>query len=141
MPDLGCVEAMNILNLVFQSALVMNDGHEILLRLQAGDEPADILLDLGRKFSRFKVAREDRVGGMIRQWPPLHGEAVSQMLQWALAKLDTDERVSISWKGDDEAEETVTRFELRGNHLQIEFAHPPAVSRRVRATAAVDVGA
>jgi len=132
MPDLGCTEAMNILNLVFQTALVMNDGHEILVRLQAGDEPADILLDLGRKFSRFKVAREDRVGEMIRQWPELHGEAVSQMLQWALAKLDTEDRISISWKGDDEADETVTRFELRGNHLQIEFAHPPPQSQRLR---------
>jgi hypothetical protein len=131
MVDLGCTEAMNILNLVFQTSLVMNDGHEILVRLQAGDEPAEVLLDLGRKFSRFKMAREDRVGDMIRQWPPLHGEAVSQMLQWALGKLDTDDRVSISWKGDDEAEETVTRFELRGNHLQIEFAHPPAVRRRL----------
>jgi hypothetical protein len=123
---------MNILNLVFQSALVMNDGHEILVRLQAGDEPTEILLDLGRKFSRFKLAREDRVGAMIRQWPELHNEAVTQMLQWALSKLDTDERVSISWKGDDEADETVTRFELRGNHLQIEFAHPPAPGLRER---------
>jgi hypothetical protein len=132
MPDLGCTEAMNILNLVFQTTLVANDGHEILVRLQAGDEPADILLDLGRKFSRFKVAGEDRVGRIIRQWPPLHGEAVSQMLQWALSKLDTDERVSISWKGDDESPETVTRFELRGNHLQIEFAHPPVGQRQAQ---------
>jgi hypothetical protein len=135
MVDLGCTEAMSILNLVFQTALVMNDGHEILVRLQAGDEPSDILLDLGRKFSRFKAAREDRVGAMIRQWPELHGEAVSQMLQWALSKLDTEDRISISWKGDDEAPETVTRFELRGNHLQIEFAHPPAEGRRSLAAA------
>jgi hypothetical protein len=34
--------------------------------------------------------------------------------------------VNITWKGDADFPETVTRFELRGNHLQIEFLHPPA---------------
>jgi hypothetical protein len=132
MVDIGCSAAMDILNLVFQTTLVANDGHEILVRLQAGDEPTDILLDLGKKFGRFGKVGEARVGRMIRQWPPLHGEAVSQMLQWALEKLDTDDRVTISWKGDDESPETVTRFELRGNHLQIEFAHPPATPGRLQ---------
>jgi hypothetical protein len=53
-------------------------------------------------------------------------EAVASVFTWALSKIDSDDRVSITWKGDADYPETVTRFELRGNQLKIEFLHPPA---------------
>jgi hypothetical protein len=132
MADVGCKEAMTLLNIVFQSALIMNDGHEIHARLSAGDHPAEVVVDLGKKFDRFKRVKPYMVEQVIRNWPEQHMEAVGEMVKWALSKLDTDDRISISWKGDADYPETVTRFELRGNHLQIEFLHPPA-----RAEAAV----
>jgi hypothetical protein len=52
-------------------------------------------------------------------------EAVSTLVGWALAKLDTDDRIAISWKGDAEYHETVTRFEVREHELHVEFLHPP----------------
>ena len=125
MADLGCNEAILTLNAVFQSALILNDGHEILARLQTGDDPADIVTDLASKFRTLKRADAARVQQVISAWPRLHMEAVGEVLKWALGKLDTDERISISWKGDADNPETVTRFELRGNQLQVEFAHPP----------------
>jgi hypothetical protein len=126
MVDLGCSETMTILNHVFATALIMNDGHEILARLNAGDDPADIVLELGRKFGQFRTAGPDRVESVISAWPALHKEAASVVLQWALSKLDTEERISIAWKGDDTSPDTLTRFELRGNRLTIEVAHPPS---------------
>jgi len=119
----GCAETVEILNAVFNSPLILNDGHEILARLAAGDEPEDIVIDLNAKFGNPEV------GGLIRSlgqsWPRLHLQAVARVVQWALEKLDTEDRVTITWKGDAEYPETVTRFELRGHSLQIEFAHPP----------------
>ncbi len=119
----GCSEAMDMLNLVFSAAIILNDGHEILARLNAGDDIADLAEDYARKFGRAEKAAEIRK--VTERWPPLHLEAMKQMLQWALSKLDTDDRVLISWKGDAEHPETVTRFELQDHTLRIEFAHPP----------------
>ena len=126
MADVGCTIAIDVLNLIFQSALVMNDGHEIYARLSAGDHPADVVVDLGKKFKRWDRLRPQVVESVIRNWPDTHMEAVSSMVTWALSKLETPDRVTISWKGDADYPETVTRFELRGNNLQIEFLHPPA---------------
>ncbi len=128
MADVGCAQAIETVNLVFQTALILNDGHEILARLSAGDHPGAVVADLGRKFRTLRGSGPARVERIVRAWPDLHMEAVSCMLQWALGKLDTEDRIHISWKGDAEYPETVTRFELRGNQLQIEFAHPPALS-------------
>jgi hypothetical protein len=119
----GCIEAVELLNLVFGTPLVLNDGHEILARLSAGDEVADLVDDYARKFGRAETAQEIRQ--VTENWPPLHMEAASQLVQWALGKLDTDDRVTINWKGDAEHPETVTKFELRDHTLLIEFAHPP----------------
>lgn len=119
----GCREAMELLNLVFSAGIIFNDGHEIFARIDAGDDIADIAVDLAEKFGQ-----KDKAGPIqkvIESWPRLHVEAVSQLLHWALGKLDTDDRVMIKWKGDDEHPETVTRFELRDHTLLIEFAHPP----------------
>ncbi|MEX0785837.1 MAG: hypothetical protein WD939_04300 [Dehalococcoidia bacterium] len=114
---------MELLNQVFGTALILNDGHEILARLEAGDEIADIGKEVGEKFGKPGVAEGLRQ--VISGWPPLHVEAVESMLRWALGKLDTDQRVTIKWKGDAEHNETVTKFELRNHTLVIEFAHPP----------------
>jgi len=130
MPDTGCSIAVDLLNLIFGSALILNDGHEIYARLSAGEHPADVVVDLGKKFKRWERMQPERVETIIRNWPDLHMEAVSSMVTWALSKLETPERVMISWKGDAEYPETVTRFELRGNNLQIEFLHPPAAFNR-----------
>ena len=64
-----------------------------------------------------------------------HTEAVAQMVQWALGKLDTEDRITIRWKDDAEYRETVTKFELRDHELLIEFAHPPAGLRAPGASA------
>ncbi|MDO8615290.1 MAG: hypothetical protein Q7T33_06085 [Dehalococcoidia bacterium] len=120
----GCGEAVELLNVVFTTALILNDGHEILARLNAGDEVADVVEDLATKFGKPSMTGEIRK--VTAGWPPLHLEAVGEMVKWALGKLDTEERVTISWKGDADSPETVTRFELSGRSLQIEFAHPPA---------------
>jgi hypothetical protein len=114
---------MEMLNQVFGTGIILNDGHEILARLEAGDELGDITEDLGKKFGKPDMAGEVR--RVTENWPPLHLEAVSQMVQWALGKLDTDDRVTINWKGDAQHPETVTKFELRDHTLLIEFAHPP----------------
>lgn len=124
MADVVCAQAMQVLNAIFTTPLIFNDGHEILQRLQAGDEVADIAEELGRKFGQ--PGQAEQVRALANSWPPLHVEAIGSMVQWALAKLDTDDRVTIRWKGDAEHSETVTKFELRDHTLLIEFAHPPA---------------
>ena len=128
MADVVCLQAMELLNTVFMAPLIFNDGHEILQRLEAGDEVADIAEDLGQKFGRPDKAQTVR--SVIEHWPPLHIEAVAGMVQWALTKLDTDDRVMIKWSGDAEHPETVTKFELRDHTLVIEFAHPPGLLQR-----------
>lgn len=130
MPDLNtCVAAMEMLNRVFSPDIIPNDGHEILARLEAGDELSDIVEDLGKKFVSPDTAED--IGQLVRNWPPLHLEAVAASLRWALGKLDTEDRVSVKYKGDAEHDEFVTRFELVDHTLTIEFLHPP-----VRAQAA-----
>ncbi len=130
MGDLGgCPESMELLNQVFRTALILNDGHEIHAKLVAGDNVLDIVGELNDKFGRKRMGRAIRKVG--EDWPPLQLEAVSEMVKWALGKLDTEERITIEWRGDAESSETVTKFELRDNSLSIEFAHPPAASMRV----------
>jgi len=119
----GCLEAMELLNLVFTTGLILNDGHEILARLNAGDDVADIAGDYCEKLDKQESANEFRQ--VVNGWPPLHLEAVTQVVRWALGKLDTDDRITIHWKGDADSPETVTRFELRDHQMLIEFAHPP----------------
>jgi hypothetical protein len=113
---------MQLLNFVFSAGIIFNDGHEIFARIDAGDDITDIAVDVAEK-----LGQKDKAGpiqAVIAGWPRLHVEAVSEMLHWALGKLDTEDRVMIKWKGDDEHPETVTRFELRDHTLLIEFAHP-----------------
>ncbi len=119
----GCKEAMELLNMVFSAGIIFNDGHEIFARLDAGDDVADIAEDISTKLGKKEMAGPIRQ--VIEGWPRLHVEAVGQLLHWALGKLDTEDRVMIKWKGDDENPETVTKFELRDHTLLIEFAHPP----------------
>jgi hypothetical protein len=114
---------MELLNQVFATALILNDGHEIFARLSAGDDVITIVDDLNNKFGRPRMGRAIRAVG--DNWPPHHLEAVSTLVQWALSKLDTDDRITIDWKGDAESEETITKFELREHRLHIEFSHPP----------------
>ena len=124
MVDIGsCGAAMDLLNTVFASGLILNDGHEIFARLEAGEDALDIMGDLNAKFGRPRLGRAIRSVG--ENWPILHREAASQMVRWALSKLDTADRISVQYKGDAENPETVTRFELRDHSLIIEFAHPP----------------
>lgn len=127
MAEVMCLEAMQLLNAVFGTPLILNDGHEIYARLEAGDDLADIAEEFGEKLGRNGAGA--KVRRVIEGWPPTHLEAVAQMLRWALSKLDTEERITIKYKGDDQHPETVTRFELRGNELLVEFAHPPARAR------------
>ena len=119
----GCAEAVELLSIVFRVPFILNDGHEILARLERGDDLVEIAQDLNAKFG------DERNGAaiqtVVKAWPALHREAVGQVVKWALSKLDTDDRILIDWKGDDENPETVTRFELRDHRLLIEFAHPP----------------
>ena len=119
----GCPEAVELLNSVFGSGLILNDGHEIFARINAGDDLADIAAELGEKFGS-----KDAQAGLARAlagWPPHHLEVVTGMVGWAMGKLDTEDRVTIEWKGDANSPETVTKFELRDHTLVIEFAHPP----------------
>jgi hypothetical protein len=117
-----CGAAVDLLNTVFASGLILNDGHEIYARLEAGEDPLDIIEDMNAKFGRPRLAQAIRAVG--ESWPPLHREAASQLVRWAMSKLDTDDRITVKYKGDAEAPETVTRFELRDHSLVIEFAHP-----------------
>ena len=132
MVDSICLTAMEALNMVFSAPLILNDGHEIHTRLEAGDDIADIAEDLGEKLGLEEEA--GRVREVMKNWPPLHLEALGRMTQWALSKLDTDDRVMIRWKGDTEHPETVTKFELRDHELIIEFAHPPGTLRAAGAS-------
>jgi hypothetical protein len=121
----GCAETVHLLNAVFQTYFIYNDGHEILARLNSGDDVVDIVQALNRRFGR----REYRplINALGQAWPPQHLEAITTMVRWALEKLDTDDRVMIEWKGNAMHRETVTKFELRDHLLTIEFAHPPGV--------------
>ena len=123
MAQVGCLEAMDLLNMVFSSGIIGNDGHEILARLQAGDDAADVMGDVADKFG--KTEQGSALREVASSWPPLHLEMVAGAVKWALGKLDTDDRVLIKWKGDAEHSETVTKLEFRDHTLQIEFAHPP----------------
>ena len=123
MVQVACAEAMDLMSMVFSSGIIGNDGHEILARLNAGDDPVEIMGDLGDKFGKSKQGRALReVAG---NWPPLHLQMLAGVVQWALSKLDTDDRLTINWKGDAESSETVTKVVLRDHTLDIEFAHPP----------------
>ena len=119
----GCPEAMQLLNMVFSSGIIGNDGHEIAARLEAGDDVADIVGDIAIEFGQPDMVAD--IQKVVRAWDPLHMEAVTRIVSWALGKLDTEDRVMIEWKGDAEHDETVTKFELRDHTLHIEFAHPP----------------
>jgi uncharacterized protein (DUF433 family) len=125
MSGTGCEEAMALLNVAFTTAFILNDGHEILARLNAGEDAADIVTDYCVKSG--KEALGDEVSKVMRGWPHLHMEAVTQLVRWALGKLDSDDRITIQWKGDAESPETVTRFELRDHTLVVEFAHPQSL--------------
>jgi hypothetical protein len=121
----GCEEAMVLLNIFFATAMVLNDGHEVLARLEAGEDVVEICDDYCRR-----LGREDHIPAsrrLLKGWPPLHMEVVTQLVRWALGKLDTDDRITIHWKGDADSPETVTRFELKGQDMTIEFAHPPSL--------------
>jgi hypothetical protein len=124
---------MKLMNVVFSSGIVANDGHEILARLNAGDDILEVVEDLNMNFGRPRMARAVRAVG--ENWPDLHLEAVTKLVQWALTKLDTDDRIMIKWKGDADSTETVTKFELRDHTLVIEFAHPPESLRAALAGA------
>ncbi|MEX2159540.1 MAG: hypothetical protein WEB04_09085 [Dehalococcoidia bacterium] len=119
----ACEAAMETLNVLFQSPLILNDGHEIFARLRAGDSIVDIAGDVGKDFG--SPGMEGTIRGLTSAWPAEHMEAVGTIVEWALGKLDTDDRVAIKWKGDADSPDIVTRFELRDHTLQIEFAHPP----------------
>lgn len=123
MANVGCQMTVDLLNAVFDTALILNDGHEIYARLSAGDDVVAVVQDLNHKFGRPKNGRVIEAIGTA--WPALHREAISEMVRWAMGKLDTDDRVNIRWKGDADNPETVTRFELREHELLIEFSHPP----------------
>jgi hypothetical protein len=114
---------VDLLNLVFDTALILNDGHEVYARLSAGEDMVAVVRDLNQKFGKPENGRV--IDAISNAWPPLHREAVTEMVRWAMGKLDTEDRVNIRWKGDADNPETVTRFELRGHELVIEFAHPP----------------
>lgn len=131
MPTMGCPEAMEVLNTVFSSGLIGNDGHEIAARLEKGDDVADIVGDIAVEFGQPDMVAD--VQKVVRAWDPLHMEAVTTLVGWALRKLDTEDRVMIEWKGDAEYHETVTKFELRDHILHIEFAHPPVAATQVAA--------
>ena len=122
MPGHGCEEVMALLNHVSAVPLILNDGHEVLERLRAGGKIVDIVEDLNAKFGQPELAPAIRQ--VAEGWDQVHLEAVENMLQWALGKLDTEDRILIDWKGDADHPEVVTRFELRGRRLLVEFAHP-----------------
>lgn len=123
MPDIGCPAAMELLNQVFATKLILNDGHEILERLEAGDGVVEIIEHYNEKFGQPEMGAD--ISRVIGNWPALHLEATAEMVRWALSKLDTPDRITINWKGDAEHPETVTKIELRDHNMLIEFAHPP----------------
>jgi hypothetical protein len=127
----GCAEVLTLLNAIFQIPAILNDGHEIAARLRAGDDFIDVVADLNGKFGRPGYA--SLVESVGEAWPPLHRAAVTEMVRWALDKLDTDDRIAIEWKGNAESPQTVTKFELRDHTLVIDFAHPPVVAGRTGA--------
>lgn len=118
---------MELMNAVFASPLILNDGHEIFARLEAGDDIADIAAEMNQKFGRPEWTA--RICQVIDNWPPLHREAAASVVRWALSKLDTEDRIQIKYRGDNEYPEVVTRIELRGHELLVEFLHPPTPAR------------
>ena len=116
----GCIEFVSAMNTLFTTALILNDGHEIYAVLKAGGDPLE---EAGKKFPENEQLQAFLE--VKRGWPAHHMEAIYEMLRWALSKLDTDERITVHWKGDAQASETVTRFELRDHTLVVELAHPP----------------
>ena len=128
-----CGTSIELLNTVFSSGLIFNDGHELRARLEAGDDVAQIVEDLNNEFGNPRMGT--RILRIMRNWPPLHLEFVTETVAWALSKLDTADRVMINWKGDAEHDETVTKVELRDHTLLIEFAHPPFEGRAAREAA------
>lgn len=123
MGDVNCIEVVQLLNNLFGTPLILNDGHEILARLEDGADLVDMVNEANKKFGNPE--NEAAIRRTVGAWPPLHREAVGEMIRWALSKLDTKERVVVKYRGDAESPRTVTKFELEGNVLVVEFAHPP----------------
>src|SRR4051812_28206468 len=100
MVDIGCDVTMDALNRFFNSPLVFNDSHDIYARLSAGEPIADVLVDVAAIFYGAKSTRLKAVQRVVQNWPDLHLEFVRNMVMLALAKIDSDDRLQITWKGD-----------------------------------------
>ena len=128
MPYSGCGQTIDVLNRMFAEPVVARDGKRLLARLQAGQDFRAIVADeySGRFGEDALVVRN-----VLEHWSDLHFDLVEEVLKWALEKLNTQDHMRVTWQGNTESPELVTRFEVRGNELLVDFAHPASWTREV----------
>ena len=131
MSDIFCIEAMKVLNRVFDDRVVDSHLDDLVQRFSEGDSLKAVLVDLAEDQKKFKKnTRVMGVGWVAENWPESHLEVVRSTILWALKQRQQGNPLKIHWKGDAENDETVTRVEIKGDEVTIEFAHPPAAVLR-----------
>ena len=122
MADTQCLAAMSTLNGLLSSGVIQGDA-ALVARLQAGEHPADILADIGDRFTT--ADQTQNLITVMRGWPVLHVEMATRLVGWALARAAAGEVITVVVNGDNQSPNTITRVQLLGTELRIEFEHPP----------------
>lgn len=131
MADVFCLEAMKVLNRVFDERVVDRHLDDLIARFSEGDSLKAVLIDLAEDQKKFKKnTRVMGVGWVAENWPESHLQVVRSTVLWALSQRQQGNPIKLNWKGDAENDETVTRIEITGDEVTIEFAHPPAAILR-----------
>jgi len=113
---------METLNGLLSSGAIQGDA-ALVARLQAGEHPADILADIGDRYTTGDQTQN--LINVFRGWPDTHVELATRALGWALARAAAGEVFTFVVNGDNQSPNTITRIQLEGTELRIEFEHPP----------------
>lgn len=131
MPDIFCRLMTEAMTDFFKEEVIGGREKEILQRLIAGESLPTFVHESVKEVRQFR--RQALLAGtnqVVENWPLEHHEMIRSALMWALQKRVQGAPVKVTWKGDDEHTEFVTKIEIKGDELVLDFAHPPAVARR-----------
>lgn len=131
MADVFCRLMTEAMTDFFKEEVIGGREEQILQRLTAGESLPAFVHESVREVRTFR--RQAVLAGtnqVVENWPAEHHDMIRSALMWALQKRLSGSPVKVTWKGDDEHEEFVTRIEIKDDELVLDFAHPPALARR-----------